>query len=188
MEMNSRGACFNGETWSCPRQQFLVYDLVYVLRFDSLRQLRESTTPCARSSMFHVHMVLKSCELFKRRLESDVERVREKTDDIFDTTNSGTESARTRASSKKIDVAKLRARSRFTWLYDEGDVVLLARKQNQCWFVCQVHRFFLDGHSLICHPDSRIAYLGLSVWANPDPGPCLFGQTLTSPQFRQCPR
>ena len=40
---------------------------------------------------------------------------------------------------------------------------------------------FLDRHLLICHPDSRIAYLGLPVWASPDPGTCLFGQTLTSP-------
>ena len=47
---------------------------------------------------------------------------------------------------------------------------------------------FLSRHRVVCHPDSRVAYLGLRVQANPDPGTCLFGQTLTSPQFGQCPR
>ena len=37
-------------------------------------------------------------------------------------------------------------------------------------------------------PDSRIAYFGLPFRANPDPGTCLFGQKLNSPQFWQCPR
>ena len=43
-------------------------------------------------------------------------------------------------------------------------------------------------HPLFFPPDSRIACVGLLVRANPGPGTCLFGQTLTSPQFWQCPQ
>ena len=52
------------------------------------------------------------------------------------------------------------------------------------WWITPI---FLKRHPLVNHPDSRIAYSGLLDQANPDPGCCLFGQTLTGPQFWECP-